>query len=236
MTLLLLLSACKKDEPTPAAPPVILSVAETERWSIPTLECDAHVVRTAGNVPHIYAHDRADLARAYGFTQARDRYFEMELARRLGLGEVSELLGDAALETDMDSRSTGMTWVADNLLLHLTDEQAEVSLRIARMHETSPAVIREVETVMRGKLSNVLSEEYASSGGVQPMLSARRSDRARPSPPPAAMRRLAGPGPSGAAARVVRGRRRSSPRSSRQSAGHQPSTIVDRAVMAVPPG
>jgi flagellar motor switch protein FliG len=47
------------------------------------------------------------------------------------------------------------------------DEQADVSLRIARMSETSPAVIREVETVMRAKLSNVLNEEYASSGGVR---------------------------------------------------------------------
>jgi hypothetical protein len=42
-------------------------------------------------VPHVYAYDRVDLARAYGFTQARDRYFEMELARRLGRGTVSDL-------------------------------------------------------------------------------------------------------------------------------------------------
>ncbi len=127
MTLsLLFLAACNNEPPPVATPSVLLNVAETERWSIPTLKCDAQVVRTAGNVPHIYAHDRADLARAYGFTQARDRYFEMELARRLGLGTLSAILGDAALETDMDSRANGVTWVADNLLLHLSDEQAAV--------------------------------------------------------------------------------------------------------------
>ena len=100
-------------------------VEVTERWTVPGLTCDAQVVRTAGNVPHIYAKDRVDLARAYGFTQARDRYFEMELARRLGQGTLTEILGDAALETDMESRSTGMTWVATNLNATLSeDEQA----------------------------------------------------------------------------------------------------------------
>ncbi len=59
------------------------------------------------------------------------------------------------------------TLAAEVLALLEEDEQADVSLRIARMSETSPAVIREVETVMRQKLSNVLSEEYATSGGVK---------------------------------------------------------------------
>jgi penicillin amidase len=128
LVLLLALSGCKVDEvkPDPATPSALLDVAETASFTIPGLTCDAQVVRTAGNVPHIYAKDRVDLARAYGFTQARDRYFEMELARRLGLGTLSEILGDAALETDMDSRSTGMTWVADNMLAHLPDEQARI--------------------------------------------------------------------------------------------------------------
>jgi penicillin amidase len=125
---LLLLFACKPEEvtPTPAAEAPILAVAESERWTVPGLACDAQVLRTEGNVPHIYAKDRVDLARAYGFTQARDRYFEMELARRLGLGEVAQLLGDAALETDMDSRATGMTWVANNIAEHLSAEHAAI--------------------------------------------------------------------------------------------------------------
>lgn len=59
------------------------------------------------------------------------------------------------------------TLAAEVLALLEEEQQADVSLRIARMSETSPAVIREVETVMRQKLSNVLSEEYAASGGVK---------------------------------------------------------------------
>jgi penicillin amidase len=124
---LLLLAACKPvEEEKPSSPAPILAVDETESWSIPGLACDAHVVRTAGDVPHIYAHDRVDLARAYAFTQARDRYFEMELARRLGRGTLTEILGDAALESDMDSRANGMTFVSDSLLATLSTEHAAI--------------------------------------------------------------------------------------------------------------
>lgn len=100
----------------------VTDVAETEAWTLDGLQCEAHVLRVEGSVPHIYAHDRVDLARVFGFVQARDRYFSMELARRLGLGEVSSLLGDSALETDMDARESGMTFVAQQILADLTPE------------------------------------------------------------------------------------------------------------------
>lgn len=56
---------------------------------------------------------------------------------------------------------------AEVLALQEEEEQVDVALRIARMSETSPVVIKQVEAVMRQKLSNVLSEEFAASGGVQ---------------------------------------------------------------------
>ncbi len=133
LIVLLSLSACKKDKTTPpgdsgepSTSSPILSVPQTESWSIPELACDAHVVRTEAAIPHIYARDRVDLARVYGFVQAQDRYFELELVRRLGLGTVSGLLGQDALETDMESRATGMTWVADNILDQMSDEQLAI--------------------------------------------------------------------------------------------------------------
>lgn len=122
MILVLSLLACNPEpEPGPFD-----DLATSETRVLPGLRCSAEVIRTEGNVPHIYAVDRADLARVMGFTMARDRYFEMDLARRLGLGTVSELLGADALSTDMESRSSGMTQVADNILATLTDEQAEI--------------------------------------------------------------------------------------------------------------
>lgn len=59
------------------------------------------------------------------------------------------------------------TLAAQVLSLLDEEEQADVALRIARMSETSPEVIREVEHVIRQKLSNVLSQEYAAAGGVK---------------------------------------------------------------------
>ena len=59
------------------------------------------------------------------------------------------------------------TLAAQVLSLLDEEEQAEVALRIARMSETSPEVIKEVEHVIRQKLSNVLSQEYAAAGGVK---------------------------------------------------------------------
>jgi flagellar motor switch protein FliG len=37
------------------------------------------------------------------------------------------------------------------------------------MHETSPEVIKDVEAVLRQKLSSVISQEYAAAGGVEPL-------------------------------------------------------------------
>lgn len=131
LVILLSLSACKKDKggsetgTTDTALPWAEVEVEAE-WTLPGLACDVELLRTEADVPHIYAHDRLDLSRVHGFVQARDRYFSMDLARRLGRGRVSELLGADALETDMESRATGMTWVGDHLLETITDEQAAI--------------------------------------------------------------------------------------------------------------
>lgn len=101
---------------------VLGSVAETERWELPGLEAPVHVVRTEANVPHIYAHNPRDLARVHGFVAARDRFFMMDMARRLGLGTLTEVLGDAALQTDIETRMTGSRHVAQRMIDHATPE------------------------------------------------------------------------------------------------------------------
>ena len=104
--------------PTPEQQ-ALLAVPETERYALPGLSGPAYVVRTEANVPHVYASNRNDLGRVMGFTLARDRLFFMDLQRRLALGRISALLGDAGLATDMESRLTGMTDVAKRLGTHL---------------------------------------------------------------------------------------------------------------------
>jgi flagellar motor switch protein FliG len=60
------------------------------------------------------------------------------------------------------------TTLASQVLSNLPEnEQPEIALRIARMAETSPDVVRQVEAVMRQKLANVVQQEYSAAGGIK---------------------------------------------------------------------
>lgn len=103
----------------------LATVSESERWQMPGLAGEVWVVRTESNVPHIYAENRTDLARVHAFVAARDRFFLIDMMRRLGLGRLTEVFGDAALASDLDSRGTGMAHVADRVLSMMTPEMKE---------------------------------------------------------------------------------------------------------------
>ena len=60
------------------------------------------------------------------------------------------------------------TTLAAQVLSYLEPEaQADVARRVAKMAETRPEVVSQVENVMRQKLSNVIAHEYAAAGGVK---------------------------------------------------------------------
>jgi penicillin amidase len=105
------------DDDTAANPGAdkVMAVPESESWTFPELEGPVYVLRVEGNVPHVYAAHRNDLGFVLGFITARDRWFMMDLERRLGKGIISELLGDAALAIDQESRGTGMRYVASQI-------------------------------------------------------------------------------------------------------------------------
>lgn len=63
------------------------------------------VTRDNFGIPHIQANNKLDALRALGFVQASERLFQLEMARRLTQGELSELFGDAALGMDKLYRS-----------------------------------------------------------------------------------------------------------------------------------
>ncbi len=51
-------------------------------------------------IPTIEAKSERDLAFAVGFMHARDRLWQLEMHRRIGRGELAEILGPKALDTD----------------------------------------------------------------------------------------------------------------------------------------
>ena len=66
----------------------------------PGLRHTATIQRDNAGIPVITARTRADLAYATGFAHGQDRFFQMDLIRRQAAGELSELFGEVAVDTD----------------------------------------------------------------------------------------------------------------------------------------
>ncbi|KGI77830.1 penicillin acylase family protein [Oleiagrimonas soli] len=62
------------------------------------------IARDHLGVATITADNRTDLAYALGFEHAQERFFQMDLQRRMAAGELAALVGPAALKLDLDHR------------------------------------------------------------------------------------------------------------------------------------
>jgi penicillin amidase len=71
---------------------------------VPGLREPVEVLRDRWGIPHIYAHNTDDLFFAQGFVAAQDRLFQMDMWRRVGVGETAEVLGRKGLEGDRFAR------------------------------------------------------------------------------------------------------------------------------------
>jgi len=89
----------------------------------PGLAAAVQVTRDARGVPTLTASNRADLAWATGFVHAQDRFFEMDLSRRLAAGELAELVGKVAVEQDRRARLFRFRAIARQVLAQASPEQ-----------------------------------------------------------------------------------------------------------------
>jgi penicillin amidase len=72
--------------------------------AVPGLRESVLVRRDRWGVPHIQAKSQDDLFFAQGFVAAQDRLFQMDMWRRVNLGETAEVLGRRGLEGDLFAR------------------------------------------------------------------------------------------------------------------------------------
>ena len=79
------------------------TVAE-ETIHVAGLNAPAEIRVDRWGVPHIYAKSDSDVFFAQGFNAARDRLFQIDLWRRRGLGELSEVFGPSFIEQDRATR------------------------------------------------------------------------------------------------------------------------------------
>jgi penicillin amidase len=71
------------------------------------------IARDRLGTPHIAAESIDDALFAQGYAAAQDRLFQMDGLRRLAAGELSEIVGPAALESDKESRALRMRHLAE---------------------------------------------------------------------------------------------------------------------------
>jgi len=83
--------------------------------SLTGLNDRVEVLRDAYGVPHIYASNLHDLYFAQGFTQAQDRWWQMEFWRHTGSGTIQELTGktDSLMGTDVFIQTIGWRRAAE---------------------------------------------------------------------------------------------------------------------------
>lgn len=106
------------------------------RGSLPTLDGALRVdtggprssvalERDAGGVLTVRADDWADIAFGLGFAHAQDRFFQMDLSRRLAAGELAALLGDALVGQDEKARVFRLRTVARQVIADASSAQRE---------------------------------------------------------------------------------------------------------------
>ncbi len=71
---------------------------------LPGLAEPVEILRDRWGIAHIYAHNQKDLFFAQGFVAAQDRLFQIDLWRRLGVGEMAAAIGRRGLASDRLAR------------------------------------------------------------------------------------------------------------------------------------
>ncbi len=64
----------------------------------------AEIILDGRGIPHVRADDEPTVWFVVGYLHARDRFFQMDLTRRLAAGRLAELVGPSALSGDRKAR------------------------------------------------------------------------------------------------------------------------------------
>lgn len=80
------------------------------------------VYRDKYGVPHIFADNMNDAARALGYVHAGERMFQMEMQRRAGQGRLSEIVGADMLDIDKFTRTLGLYRLAQSSFAAMSPE------------------------------------------------------------------------------------------------------------------
>jgi penicillin G amidase len=92
----------------------------------------AMIARDALGVPHIEAATWQDAIFLQGYATAQDRMWQMDALRRLAAGELAEVIGKAAIESDQESRRLRLARIADEAERTMAEADRAVLMEYAR--------------------------------------------------------------------------------------------------------
>lgn len=101
------------------------------RVSLAGLKQPATIWRDALGIPLVEAGNMDDLFFATGYAMASDRLWQMTVMKMAAQGRMAEILGSAALETDVLMRTLGIARFAERSWRELSAEEKRLSRRFA---------------------------------------------------------------------------------------------------------
>jgi penicillin G amidase len=99
---------------------------------VPGLRASVQIRRDEHGVPHLSAQSLEDLLYTQGYVTAQDRLFQMDLSRRLAMGQLSEILGESVLRLDIENRTLGFPQVAERAVREMDPESRQLMDAYAR--------------------------------------------------------------------------------------------------------
>ena len=93
---------------------------------LPGLGERGEVIYDANGIPHIRAATVEDAYFLLGYVHARDRMFQMDFARRIGSGTLSEVVGERTLSIDRMARTLATERNAERVLSRLPEDAVGV--------------------------------------------------------------------------------------------------------------
>lgn len=105
------------------------SVARVDGAVAAAVSAKVSIERDALGTATISAGNRTDLAWALGYVHGQERYFQMDLLRRVAAGELAELFGGVALEVDLRHRLHRFRARASTALAAMPADQRELIAR-----------------------------------------------------------------------------------------------------------
>lgn len=92
------------------------------------LSSEVEIIYDSYGIPHIYGDNEPDAFRALGYVHAQDRLWQMELLRRIGKGQLSELFGQDLIATDKFFLALGIDEASKKTVANLSEDDASVLL------------------------------------------------------------------------------------------------------------